>query len=138
MTTRSSSIQAPGRRTLALLAGDIVAFLIFAALGRRSHSAVAGVGELLEVALTAAPFIIGWAAAAPWLGAFSPAAAGRPATMLRRTLASWIAALAVGAVARALLIGRFSPLSFYAVTFLVLLLLGGWRGAFAWAERGRA
>jgi hypothetical protein len=59
--------------------------------------------------------------------------------MLRRTLASWIAALAVGAVARALVIGRFSPLSFYVVTFLVLLLLlGGWRGAFAWAERGRA
>ena len=50
MTTRPSSIQAPGRRALALLAGDIVVFLIFAALGRRSHSAAAGAGELAEIA----------------------------------------------------------------------------------------
>lgn len=138
MTTRPASVQAPGRRTLALLAGDIAVFLIFAAIGRRSHSAAAGLGELVEVAITAAPFIIGWLAAAPWLGAFSPAAAGRPAIMLRVTLAAWIAALAVGAVARALFSGRFSPPSFYLVTFLVaLLLLGGWRGAFAWAEGRR-
>jgi hypothetical protein len=135
MTTRPSSVQAPGRRTLALLAGDLAVFLIFAALGRRSHSAAAGLGELTEIAVTAAPFILGWLAAAPWLGAFGPGAAGRPASMLRVTLASWVAALAVGAVARALFIGRLSPPSFYVVTFLVLLLLlGGWRGAFAWAE----
>jgi hypothetical protein len=139
MTTRPTTIQAPGRRTLALLAGDIVVFLVFAAIGRRSHSAAAGIGELTEIALTAAPFILGWLAAAPWLGAFGGAAAGRPATMLRVTLASWVAALAVGAVVRALIIGRFSPPSFYLVTFLVaLLLLAGWRGAFAWVEgRGR-
>ena len=138
MTPHPSSVLAPGRRTLALLAGDIIAFLIFAALGRRSHSAAAGLGELIEIAITAAPFILGWLAAAPWLGAFGPATAGRPGSMLRVTLASWVAALAVGAVARALFIGRFSPLSFYVVTFLVaLLLLGGWRGAFAWAEGRR-
>lgn len=139
MATRPSSITIPGRRTLALLAGDLVALLIFAALGRRSHSMAAGAGELLEIAITAAPFIIGWIAAAPWLGAFSPAATGRPLLMLRLTLVSWVAALAVGAVARALFVGRFSPPTFYLVTFLVvLLLLGGWRAAFAWAEGRRS
>ena len=51
---------------------------------------------------------------------------------------SGVAALAVGAVARALFVGRFSPPTFYLVTFLVvLLLLGGWRAAFAWAEGRR-
>ena len=43
--------------------------------------------------------------------------------------------LLLGAVVRAALIGRFSPWSFYAVTFAVaLLLLGGWRGLFAFGE----
>jgi hypothetical protein len=139
MATRPSALTTPGRRTLALLAGDIVVFLVFAAIGRRSHGEAAGLGALLDVAVTAAPFILGWMAAAPWLGAFSPEATRGPAAMLRVTLASWLAALAVGAVARALFIGRFSPPSFYVVTFLVaLLLLGGWRGLFAWVESRRS
>jgi hypothetical protein len=138
MTTRSAPTWAPGRRSLGLLAGDIVVFLVFATIGRRSHNEAAGLAAIGEVALTAAPFLLGWLATAPLLGAFGPQTARGPLAMLRLTLISWVAALAVGSLIRAAMIGRFSPISFYVVTFLaVLLLLGGWRAAFAWVESRR-
>lgn len=127
-----------GGRTAALLAGDVVALLVFAAVGRRSHGEAAGLAAALEVARTAAPFILGWLATAPWLGAYSPRATATPARMLQVTALAWPAALLVGALLRALLIGRLSPPSFYVVTFLAaLLLLGGWRLAFSLAEARR-
>ncbi|HMQ32664.1 MAG TPA: DUF3054 domain-containing protein [Chloroflexaceae bacterium] len=139
MSTETSRMRPPGGRAAALVAGDVVALLLFAALGRRSHGEAAGLAALGEVALTALPFIAGWLAVAPWAGAFSPARTAGLAPMLRATLLGWAGALLVGALARAALIGRFSPASFYVVTFLVaLLMLGAWRAAFALAEgRGK-
>jgi hypothetical protein len=59
--------------------------------------------------------------------------------MLRTTAIAWCAALLVGALLRALMIGRFSPPSFYVVTFIAaLVLLGGWRAAFALIEARRS
>jgi hypothetical protein len=118
--------------TAALLAGDAAAFLAFAAIGRRSHGEAAGLAALLEVAGTAAPFLIAWLAIAPWLGAYRGAPAS-PVAALRVAALAWLLALPLGAVLRALAIGRLSPPSFYIVTFLaVLAILGGWRAAFAW------
>lgn len=136
ITTKPES--APGS-TAALIAGDTAALVIFAIVGRRSHGAAAGLGAALEVLLTAAPFIAGWLLVAPWLGAFRPAATAGPAAALRTTLIAWVVALPVGAILRALMVGRLSPPSFYIVTFFaVLLLLGGWRMAYAWGARRRA
>lgn len=126
------------RRTAALAAGDLVALVIFAALGRRSHGEAAGLGAALELARTALPFVVGWFAVAPFAGAFDPRRTAGVGPMLRATLLGWAGGLGVGAVVRALLIGRLSPVSFYVVTFIVALaLLGAWRGIFALGEGGR-
>jgi len=130
-TTRP--LPGPRRRTAALLAGDAAVFLAFAAIGRRSHGEAAGLGALVEVAATAAPFLVAWFAVAPWLGAFRQDSVASPAGALRLAALAWLCALPLGGALRALVVGRLSPPSFYVVTFLaVLLLLGGWRAAFAW------
>jgi hypothetical protein len=126
------------RRAATLLAGDTAALVLFAVLGRGSHGEATGLAALGETLRTAAPFVVGWLAAAPWLGALSRAQTAGLGSMLRATALTWPLALLLGALLRAASIGRFSPPSFYVVTFIVgLLLLGGWRGAFAWAEGRR-
>jgi hypothetical protein len=135
MPATSTERPAHRGRAAALVAGDIVALLVFAAMGRGSHGLASGLAAVGETARTAAPFIIGWLAVAPWLGAFAPAATRGVGPMLRVTLLAWLPALAAGALLRAAAIGRLSPLSFYLVTLIVgLLLLAGWRAAFALAE----
>jgi hypothetical protein len=91
------------------------------------------------VAQTAAPFIIGWLVTSPWLGAFRLDATSTPIKMVRTTALAWCAAVVVGALVRALFIGRFSPFSFYIVTFIAaLVILAGWRTVFAWLTRSHA
>lgn len=127
------------RRTALLVAGDLLAFLGFSALGRRSHGEAAGLDAILQIIETAAPFAIGWLLVAPFLGGFNSEIVTRPRAMLARTSLAWLIALPIGLALRALIRQTGIPLSFAATTFLVLLaLLGGWRGAFAWlaARRG--
>ncbi len=139
MTTRQTDLRAAGRRTALLVAGDVAAMLIFAAIGRRSHGQAAGLDAIVEVARTAAPFLLGWLIAGALAGTYSPARTRGLGPMLLTTLIGWVGGLVLGAVFRAILIGRFSPPSFYVVTFLVaLLLLGGWRAGFALVEHQRA
>ena len=132
----------PGaRRTALLVAGDLLAFLAFSALGRRSHGEAAGLDAVLQIIETAAPFAIGWLLVAPFLGVFSSEIVTRPRPILARTSLAWLIALPIGLVLRAIVRQTGIPLSFAITTFLVLLaLLGGWRGAFAWlaARRGAA
>lgn len=122
-------------RAWILFAGDLLAFLVFAAIGRRSHGEAAGIAAIVEVGRTAAPFIGGWLLVAPVLGAYRSATTASMGAMARRTALTWLVALLPGAGLRAIDVGRLSPPSFYVVTFLVLLaLLCGWRTAFAWCE----
>ncbi|MFQ3661514.1 MAG: DUF3054 domain-containing protein [Chloroflexaceae bacterium] len=135
MATHPTRAGASGQRTAFLVAGDVVALLVFAAIGRRSHGEAAGLGAILDVARTAAPFILGWLIAATLAGAYTPGRTRGPGPMLLTTLIGWTGGLVLGAVFRAMMIGRFSPISFYVITFLVaLLILGGWRGVFAIIE----
>ncbi len=137
MQSTAEGMQGTGGRTAALIGGDVVALMVFAAIGRGSHGEAAGLGAIGEVAQTAAPFIIGWLVTSPWLGAFRRASTDTPVKMLRTTAIAWSAGVVVGALVRALMIGRFSPPSFYMVTFIAaLVLLGSWRTAFAtWDAR---
>jgi hypothetical protein len=126
-------------RVAALAAGDTAALVVFALLGRNSHGLATGFAAVVETARTAAPFVLGWLAVAPWLGAFTRATTRGALPMLRATALAWVPALLVGALLRAAAIGRFSPPSFYVVTFLVgLALLAVWRAAFAWVEGRRS
>lgn len=126
------------RQTALLVAGDVATFVLFAVIGRASHSEAAGLSAIVEVAKTAAPFALGWFVVAPWLGAFSPAVATEPRQIVGRVALAWLLALPLGLVGRALLIGRGSPLSFAVVTFLVALaMLLIWRVAYAWVQGRR-
>lgn len=125
-------------RTALLVGGDVLAFLAFSALGRRSHGAAAGLDAFAQIAETAAPFAAGWLLAAPLLGAFKPDVVAHPRAMLSRTALSWLVALPIGLLLRALVRQSGIPLSFAITTLLVLMvLLCGWRGAFAWLARRR-
>ncbi|NTV63300.1 MAG: DUF3054 domain-containing protein [Oscillochloris sp.] len=132
------SAQAGNGRIVALASGDVVALLVFAAIGRSSHGEPIGPAAFGEVLYTATPFLVAWLISAPLLGGFSLQTTNTPLKMLRATAVSWCAALVLGAVVRAIMIGRFSHYTFYVMTFLVaMLILCVWRGTFAlWEQRG--
>jgi hypothetical protein len=140
-----------------LLAGDTLAYLTFAAIGRMSHSEAAGLGALGEVFGTAAPFLLGWLAVAPLTGAYrlpapptaqpEPARTDQPGSRLRfvrstfagRSLLTWLLAMPLGFALRALFLQRGIPVSFAVVASLsVLVIVVGWRVVFAWLVLRRA
>lgn len=118
-----------------LLAGDALTFLLFSALGRHQHQETNGPAEALIIA---APFIVGWLAVAPWLGAFRSAV---PRVFLQRTGLAWLCAWPVCLLLRALVQRRAIPIGFDIVALIVnALFLLIWRGALAavLARRPRA
>jgi hypothetical protein len=126
------------RRSALLAAGDALAFMIFAALGRASHSEAAGFAAILQVAETAAPFAIGWFVVAPFAGTYRADIASRPRQMLERSALAWLLAWPIGLLLRALIRQTTIPLSFALVTLITnLLILLGWRGLFAWLNAKR-
>jgi len=98
---------------------DVVAVIVFAAVGRASHDESA---DLLGLLATAAPFGVGLAAA--WA---TPLVRARP-TGLTAGLAVLVGTAAIGLVVRFAFLGRL-PLSFAIVATCALgVLLLGWRG----------
>ncbi len=101
------------------ITADVVAVVVFAAVGRASHDESADVLGLLA---TAAPFGLGVAAA--WA---TPLVRARPAG-LRAGLAVLVGAAGIGFLVRFAFLGRL-PLSFVIVATIALgALLLGWRG----------
>lgn len=126
-------------RIISLIIGDLIVFLVFAAIGRRSHGEAAGLDSLLQIVLTAAPFAAGWFIVAPFTGAFRRGLENQPGKMLRFTLLSWVAGWIAGFIFRGIFVDyAVPPLSFAIVSFLsnaVFLLI--WRLPFAWIVRAR-
>jgi hypothetical protein len=103
--------------TLALTA-DVVAVIVFAAIGRLSHDRP---DELLGLLGTAAPFLVGLVAA--WA---LPIVRAHPIG-LRAGLVVWGVTVVLGLLLRAGFTGRL-PLSFAVITLVSLgVLLLGWR-----------
>ena len=112
------------------LALDVLAVVLFAALGRRSHDEGSGVLDVLE---TAAPFLI--ALAVGWLVV---RATRLEPTCVAAGVVLWAVTVAGGLILRRALWDRGTAASFIVVAALVLgLLLVAWRGAFSFA-RGRS
>lgn len=140
-TTQTQPFKSPGRvgRVAGLVAGDLITFLLFSAIGRASHAEAAGLDAIAQVVETAAPFAIGWFLAAPFVGAFREDVTGRPGRMLGRTALSWLIACPIGLVLRAVIRQTGIPWTFALITFAtVLVMVGIWRGAYALiAQRAR-
>lgn len=97
---------------------DVVAVLMFAALGRRSHAEGWGA---LGVLATAGPFLAGLAAG------WTLTRAWRDPTSLRTGAGVWAGTVALGLLVRGLVLGRL-PVGFVAVVAVALgVLLLAWR-----------
>lgn len=116
-------------RIIMLVVGDVIIFLIFSAIGRRSHNEAAGFDALWQIALTAAPFALGWFLVSPFVGAFRRGLEMQPRKMITRTTLAWTAAWPIGLLIRGLTEQRVPPLSFALITLITnMILLVLWRG----------
>ena len=115
------------RRTVVAALADVVAIVVFVAIGRRNHSE----GEAVDAVLTvAAPFMIalaiGWIAAKAWT---------RP-MQVETAFVIWPITVAVGMVLRNLVFDRGTALPFIIVATVVTgVFLVGWRMLAVVAER---
>lgn len=113
---------------VALLAGgDVLALLMFAAIGRFSHGFPVFDAETLR---TADPFIAGWFLSAYFLGGYSED--GRGMNGLSKAVfaaaKSWAVGIPMGLGIRALTSSHFPPTNFILVTLgSTAVLLIGWR-----------
>src|SRR5690242_15895907 len=107
-------------RIAALVVGDLIAFVVFATLGRDTHHEATGLGAIGETLWTALPFMLGWFLVAPWLGAFRRAGTERPLDMLQRTEIAWLASWPVALLLRWALTPdhHLPPLAFAIVALL--------------------
>ena len=115
-----------------LAAGDLVCFLLFAALGRASHEESVLGPFFLGPLQTAAPFLATWAVAAPLAGAYNAHHTARPRGAILRALLAWAVADPLGVLLRSLILQRPVQLSFIVVAFLSnAAILSVWRGLYA-------
>jgi hypothetical protein len=125
----TQTVRPTGARTVTLAAGaDVLAVVVFAAVGRSSHAEVL---DVFGVLTTAMPFLlgqlVGWLAARAW----------RAPLGLPVGVAVWASTVVVGLGVRAAFTHRL-PLTFVlvATTSLALLLLG-WRAVALLVARSR-
>ena len=125
----------PRTRTISLVVGDILCFMIFVSLGSNAHGK--GVNILYSLWLSI-PFLAAWFLVSPFVGAFRADIATSPSKMLVRTLLCWVATWPVAMAFRWLMVERLSPVpldSFLSFATVVLIantvLLIVWRWPFA-------
>ncbi|HEU0028949.1 MAG TPA: DUF3054 domain-containing protein [Ktedonobacterales bacterium] len=124
-------------RTVGLVVGDAVSFLVFAGLGRNQHGEASGLGALGQIALTAVPFALGWFLVSPWVGVYRRQLTNTVRRMASRTELAWLASYPVALILRVLIAPDHQmPWTFALVILLAnALLLGAWRSAFGFVER---
>ena len=118
------------QRTIILVIGDIIVFLIFAAIGRRSHSEA---GNVFGIAITALPFAVAWFLVSPFVGAFKRGLEYSTGKMSLRTLLAWLAAWPVAMLFRGIFVDKGVPPWTFALITLIsnIILLQAWRTLFS-------
>ncbi|WP_277552829.1 DUF3054 domain-containing protein [Halobaculum limi] len=110
---------------LPLAVGDVLVIIAFIYAGTLQHGTVgfppAGVGGIINLLAVAAPFLLGWAIAAPLIGAYSAGAVESAKASVPLAVRSWIPAAVIGLLLRA------TPFvdGGVAVTFAVVMLVVG-------------
>lgn len=113
-----------------LVAGDLLAFLLFGVLGRASH----GLEVTILTAIGAAyPFALAWLGMGLLLGSFKPARVAGPLEAVKWAWITWILSWPVGLLLRSLILQRPVMWAFALVVFGTnLVILGLWRAGYAW------
>ena len=122
-------------RTAALVAGDVAALMLFAAIGRGNH----GEGVFLaDVCATAAPFAAGWFLASPVAGVYGASARGKKVGPAAAAAAKgWALGIPAGLVFRGIGKGAIPPKPFVIVSLAATgVFLIGWRAWFAASAGG--
>jgi Protein of unknown function (DUF3054) len=136
---KTPAVRSNGARLTNLIIGDALVFLIFALIGRRSHGEAAGFNTVVQIVVTALPFLAGWFIVSPFLGAFRKGLETRPLEMAKKTLLAWICAWPVAMILRGIFVDHaIPPWTFWLVALLantILLLL--WRVPVAFLGRIR-
>ena len=116
-----------------LVIGDLLCFLIFAALGRDTHGETSGFAAIPQIIKTALPFAAGWFLVSPFVGAFRHKILAQPRAMVMRTVLAWLLSWPIAMLLRGIFVDHgIPPFSFAFVVLLfntVLLLV--WRWPFA-------
>jgi hypothetical protein len=114
-----------------LILGDILVFLIFSVIGRRSHGEATGTA-ILQVIGTAAPFAIAWFIVSPFFGLFKRKVVVSPKQVAWRTAVAWLIAWLIGLTIRSLYLKYFPPVTFALITLISnMFFLLIWRWPFA-------
>jgi hypothetical protein len=123
-------------RTVGLVVGDAISFLVFAGTGRNQHGETSGLGALGQIALTALPFALGWFLVSPWVGAYRRRLTDTVRRMLTRTEMAWLASYPAALLLRVVIAPDHQmPWTFALVILLAnAVFLGLWRAAFAFIE----
>lgn len=115
-----------------LAVGDVLVLIAFLTAGTLSHSTTQFLMENpLYLAEVYAPFLIGWAVAAPLVGAYSAGAVEAAKSSVPLVVRSWIPAAVIGLVLRTFVFtGGVAPV-FVAITLVGgMVVLGGWRALY--------
>ncbi len=118
---------------ITLVTGDLLCFLVFAALGSNTHGEVTGLASIPHIIVTALPFAAGWFLVSPFVGAFRRDIVARPRTMAIRTAVAWLISWPVTLILRGIFVDHgIPPLTFDIVVLLFnLVILEVWRWPFA-------
>lgn len=132
----TSNASSNTQRTILLIIGDTIVFLVFAFIGISSHKEAV---DPVKVVTTAAPFALGWFIVAPFIGAFSRKKTAEPAKMALYTILAWLPSLVLGMTFRGIAVDhKVPPLSFVIITLISnTIFLSIWRIPFAWLTSKR-
>ncbi|GCE25886.1 hypothetical protein KDA_13700 [Dictyobacter alpinus] len=119
------------QRLWILVFGDILAFIIFAVIGRQSHGEDAGLSAILRVLWTAFPFALSWFLIAPFMGAFRRDLMNEPKQMARKTAWAWVASWPLGVILH-FVFEQSLPTAVTALTFGLVTLITNMVFLFVW------
>ncbi len=134
--TMSNARNVGWQRTAILVVGDIVVFLVFAIIGRRSHNEGS---NILGPVITALPFAAAWFLVAPFVGAFKRGLERNTCKFALRTFLAWLAAWPVAMLLRGVFVDKGVPPWTFALITLIsnTILLQIWRVPFSLSFRKR-